>query len=145
MTLHPTTFEYLKPRDGQADVVNDESVSVVMNHLRKVTADYAAVIDRALDDGPDKTYILRGVEFRTLQRDNDLLSEAINGVMVASNHIAVHRSDRWPNWPNYPLDGLTRDQQCEHALRTLGAGRDYDMWCCWSAMMQIRDGLAIKE
>ena len=81
-------------------------------------------------------------EFRTLRRDNDLLREAINGVMVAGNHIATYRSDCWPN---YPLDGLTRDQQCEQALRRLGAGRDYDMWCCWSAMMQIRDGLAIKE
>ncbi len=52
MSLHPSTFEYLKPTDGQVDV---------MNHLRKVTADYAAVIDQALDDGPDKTYILRRI------------------------------------------------------------------------------------
>lgn len=52
MTLHPSTFEYLKPTDGQVDV---------MNYLRKVTADYAAVIDQALDDGPDKTYILRRI------------------------------------------------------------------------------------
>lgn len=52
MTLHPSTFEYLKPRDGQADV---------MNHLRELTADYAAAIDKALDDGADKTYILRRI------------------------------------------------------------------------------------
>lgn len=52
MTLHTSTFDYLKPTDGQVDV---------MNHLRKVTADYAAVIDKALDDGPDKTYILRRI------------------------------------------------------------------------------------
>ena len=52
MSLHPTTFEYLKPSDGQIDV---------MNHLRKVTADYAAQIDQALDEGPDKTYILRRI------------------------------------------------------------------------------------
>jgi hypothetical protein len=52
MTLHSSTFEYLKPTDSQVDV---------MNHLRKVTADYAAVIDQALDDGPDKTYILRRI------------------------------------------------------------------------------------
>ena len=47
-----STFEYLKPTDGQVDV---------MNALRKVTADYAKVIDQALDDGPDKTYILRRI------------------------------------------------------------------------------------
>lgn len=52
MSLHPSTFEYLKPREGQIDV---------MNALRKVTKDYANVLDQALDDGPDKTYILRRV------------------------------------------------------------------------------------
>ena len=52
MALHSSTFEYLKPSDGQLDV---------MNHLRKVTTDYAAAIDQALDDGPDKTYILRRI------------------------------------------------------------------------------------
>lgn len=52
MSLHPSTFEYLKPRDGQLDV---------MNELRSVTAEYAKRIDMALDDGPDKTYILRRI------------------------------------------------------------------------------------
>lgn len=52
MTLHPTTFEYLKPTDGQIEV---------MNALRQITAEYAAKIDQALDDGPDKTYILRRI------------------------------------------------------------------------------------
>lgn len=52
MTLHETTFEYLKPTEGQVEV---------MNHLRKVTADYAAAMDQALDDGPDKTHILRRI------------------------------------------------------------------------------------
>lgn len=51
-TLHPSTFEYLKPREGQVEV---------MNSLRKTTADYAAAIEQALDDGPDKTYILRRI------------------------------------------------------------------------------------
>ena len=51
-TLHCSTFEYLKPSDGQVEV---------MNHLRSVTAQYAKEIDQALDDGPDKTYILRRI------------------------------------------------------------------------------------
>src|SRR5665213_61850 len=51
-TLHTSTFEYLKPTDGQAEV---------MNSLRKTTADYAATIDQALDNGPDKIYILRRI------------------------------------------------------------------------------------
>lgn len=68
----------------------------------------------------------------------EALRKIIDRLLTAGNHIANYRSDRWPF---YPLDGLTRDQQCEHALRTLGAGREYDMWCCWSAMMQARDDL----
>ena len=52
MPLHSSTFEYLKPTKGQTEV---------MDHLRKVTANYAAAIDQALDDGPDKTYILRRI------------------------------------------------------------------------------------
>ena len=52
MGLHPSTFEYLKPREGQVDV---------MNALRAITAEYAQKIDQALDEGPDKTYILRRI------------------------------------------------------------------------------------
>lgn len=66
------------------------------------------------------------------------LDAAIERLMTAGNHIATWRGKRWPD---YPPGGLTRDQQCEHALRTLGAGKDFDMWCCWSAMMQVRDEL----
>lgn len=62
------------------------------------------------------------------------LAQALDKALVCGNHIATHRTDRWPD---YKLDGLTRDQQCESALRTLGAGQEYDMWCCWSGMMQI--------
>lgn len=52
MTLHPSTFDYLKPRQGQLDV---------MNALRDATRCYAELLENALDDGPDKTYILRRV------------------------------------------------------------------------------------
>lgn len=50
MTLHPTTFEYLKPTDEQIET---------MAKLRKASADYAAEVDRLLPDGPDKTFVLR--------------------------------------------------------------------------------------
>ena len=52
MSLHHSTFEYLKPRDGQIEA---------MNALRLATKQYAELLDNALDDGPDKTYILRRV------------------------------------------------------------------------------------
>ena len=52
MPLHSTTFEYLKPTDGQIEV---------MNALRWAAKVYADTLDRALDEGADKTYILRRV------------------------------------------------------------------------------------
>ena len=73
-----------------------------------------------------------------LTAENERLRAAFGRLMVCGNHLATHHK---PNWPAYRLDGLTRDQQCEHALRTLGATPDYDMWVCWSGMMQERDAL----
>lgn len=49
-SLHPSTFEYLKPTDDQL---------VAMQKARLATANYAAEIDNLLPIGPDKTYILR--------------------------------------------------------------------------------------
>ena len=62
---------------------------------------------------------------------------AIDRVLIGGNHLASYSSE----WPSWQLDGLTRAQQCENALRFLGATKDYDMWCCWSAIMQERDTL----
>lgn len=64
------------------------------------------------------------------------LRAALYRVMIGGNHLATWRSDRWPD---YDLDGLTREQQCENALRILGATPEYDMWVCWSLIMQVRD------
>jgi hypothetical protein len=50
MSLHPSTFEYLKPTDAQ---ISDIAV------VRKAAADYAAVLDELLPEGPDKTFVLR--------------------------------------------------------------------------------------
>lgn len=52
MSLHYSTFEYLKPTAGQIEV---------MNALRWAAKVYADVLERALDEGADKTYILRRV------------------------------------------------------------------------------------
>lgn len=50
MTLHSSTFEYLKPTDEQLDV---------MQAARDATKDYAMRIEALLPDGADKTYIMR--------------------------------------------------------------------------------------
>jgi hypothetical protein len=76
------------------------------------------------------------------KKSNKRLQEAVDRLLTCGNHIATYRTEQWPD---YPLDGLTREQQCEHALRRLGAGREYDMWCCWSGMMQARDALSAGQ
>ncbi len=50
MSLHPSTFEYLKPTDEQLGQ---------MAVVRQASATYAAILDANLPDGPDKTYVIR--------------------------------------------------------------------------------------
>ena len=69
MSLHPSTFDYLKPREGQIEA---------MNALREYTKEYAERIDQALDDGPDKTYILRRIR-ETAMWINVALTRETNG------------------------------------------------------------------
>jgi hypothetical protein len=52
MSLHPSTFDYLKPTDGQIEV---------MDAMREVTAKYARQVEHALNPGQDRTYILRRI------------------------------------------------------------------------------------
>jgi hypothetical protein len=50
MPLHDSTFGYLKPTEPQIEQ---------MARLRQAAADYAAILDAELPNGPDKTFILR--------------------------------------------------------------------------------------
>lgn len=50
--LHESTFEYLKPSEGQ---LNE------MAACRKDFSDFTKKLDANLPDGPDKTYILRKI------------------------------------------------------------------------------------
>jgi len=50
MTLHSSTFEYLKPTDAQM---------ALMATVRGEFAAFASSLDAVLPDGPDKTYLLR--------------------------------------------------------------------------------------
>lgn len=52
MSLHESTFEYLKPTDTQMHV---------MSKAREASRAYAAALEELLPDGPDKTYALRKV------------------------------------------------------------------------------------
>ena len=50
MTLHSSTFEYLKPTDKQMADMGD---------ARAAAAGYARALEALVPDGPDKTFILR--------------------------------------------------------------------------------------
>lgn len=50
MSLHPSTFEYLKPTDDQIEC---------MAKMRSASKAYCDALEALLPDGPDKTYIIR--------------------------------------------------------------------------------------
>jgi hypothetical protein len=50
MTLHHSTFQYIKPTDEQM---------TTMSEARHAAAAYAAFLEMKLPSGPDKTYVLR--------------------------------------------------------------------------------------
>lgn len=50
--LHPTTFEYLKPTNDQLDT---------MTLVRTTFREAVERLDTLLPDGPDKTFVLRGL------------------------------------------------------------------------------------
>lgn len=50
MSLHPSTFAYLKPTDEQMES---------MARVRNAAALFARVLEEQLPDGPDKTFALR--------------------------------------------------------------------------------------
>jgi hypothetical protein len=62
------------------------------------------------------------------KREIELLRAALNKCLIGGNHIATYKNDNWP--------AVGHDHAL--ALDKLGAGKDYDMWCCWNALMQAR-------
>jgi hypothetical protein len=50
MSLYPTTFGMIEVTSGTLEV---------LDYLNEQATKYAATLDQALDDGPDKDYILR--------------------------------------------------------------------------------------
>lgn len=50
MSLHPSTFEYLKPTDDQL---------AAMAEVRAAFKNFSEILEDRLPDGPDKTYVMR--------------------------------------------------------------------------------------
>lgn len=66
-----------------------------------------------------------------LQAEIVRLKKAVERMGIGVNHIATYRTDAWPDYGTSPLSALDK----------LGAGQEYDMWCCWNAAMCVRDDL----
>lgn len=50
MTMHSSTYEYLKPTDEQVDA---------MARVRAAAKAFSDVLEAELPDGPDKTFVIR--------------------------------------------------------------------------------------
>ncbi len=50
MPMHDSTYDYLKPTDDQL---------ATMAILREAAQTYGRILEHALPDGPDKTYVIR--------------------------------------------------------------------------------------
>ena len=50
MSLHPSTYEYLKPTDAQIEA---------MARIRAAAKVYSDILDKELPEGPDKTFTMR--------------------------------------------------------------------------------------
>jgi hypothetical protein len=61
----------------------------------------------------------------------------ITDIMVGGDHLAnVLISKLGPNF----AEKVPSDLDAESALRILCATPEYDVWCCWAAIMRARDG-----
>ena len=52
MTMHKSTFAYLKPTDAQM---------TLMDICREAATQYAGVLERTLPEGPDKDFAMRSL------------------------------------------------------------------------------------
>ncbi len=50
MSMHPSTYEYLKPTDDQIET---------MAKVRSAAKAYGDALEALLPDGPDKTFVIR--------------------------------------------------------------------------------------
>lgn len=62
------------------------------------------------------------------RRANAMLREALERCLVGGNHLGLYKTEKWPD----------PEAESETALRILCATQEYDVWCCWRAIMNAR-------
>lgn len=73
-----------------------------------------------------------GGRVAALITERRVLREALERVWTGGNHLGHYRTDDWP----LPIASP------ETAGRQIIEGWQYDMWCCWRAMMLAREAVA---
>lgn len=96
---------------------------------RYLAADRSKHLERRNEELERKIHQYETDNLPILRSQVQRLRDALERALIGVNHIATYRSDAWPGPGIDP----------EVALQKLGAGREYDMWCCWSAAMKARD------
>jgi hypothetical protein len=82
-----------------------------------------------------RSYDSAAKEIEELRRDIERLRAALDRCMIGGNHLATYHKTTWPEPGSDPAK----------ALEALGAGWEYDMWCCWGAIMCARDALQARK
>lgn len=79
-----------------------------------------------LDEGWMIGWFANAIEHSSQMRKPQCQALALDLALTGINHIATYRNEKWPE--------VGTDHNV--ALEALGAGREYDMWCCWNAGMR---------
>ena len=67
-------------------------------------------------------------EITRLRAENARLRAALQNVMIGGNHLAQVLG----------IGHLAAGSSYETALEFYGPGPNYDVWCCWNAIMEAR-------
>lgn len=100
-------------------------------NMNEMTAAALARIAAHQSSDPETDDLTVPLALECAEKDAEIerLQAAVERMGIGINHIATYRTDAWPPYGSEPLD----------ALEKLGAGQEYDMWCCWNAAMCARD------
>lgn len=67
---------------------------------------------------------------------------ALKSMLIGGNHLANVLIGRLG--PGFAKE-FPPTREPDEALRLMGAGDDYEVWCCWRAIMLARNGLPEHE
>lgn len=73
-------------------------------------------------------------EIAALTAERDRLKELLNRCLIGGNHLGSHKVSYWPD------SGTDYDTAREALIPKYGV-KEYDVWCCWNALMGVSKAL----